>query len=541
MMEGGFHLHHAAAALPEKKPGLKDVKQEFTQEECEIVEGSLPDWLSGTLFRQSGGAFIDDSDTAFLDGLAHVSAFKIKGGAVKFSNKYMRTENFQKFIKQGERPWGGTNMAPSSNESMLSRVLERIGFGGGGPPVKFRGANPNVNIFLLGKDTKTRVAAATESDGKLCEFDAETLSTIGGVATMPVNKGMIVTHAAHWMLENNGGYHVGLQMHWKIAGLQPKFTFKYTLWFGLEPPFKKVYELDLAQFKYSERAAQSIENRPSYMHSLARTKSHVVVLNSSKRMIFQKLLGMNFSDGFFGLFESVDAPLEFIIFKITDQSSGKVNFVDRIACPDGHRYMPWHLSNSFEDEDGKLVIHATVSEIELKRENQETSVFGDRDGAMQASERHAILSFTIDLEQRDVSISPIMKEDKKEFEFPNTNPKWLMRPYQHMYALENAFTPGSRVVHKKIDEEGFRTLEGLYANEIPSEPIFVAKPGSTDESEGVLLVEALDTDANCSHLLVCENTEDHFSVICRVKSPMPGNLGLHSMFVDGNSFNTAKY
>jgi carotenoid cleavage dioxygenase-like enzyme len=285
-----------ASAAWSQSPGLSDVRREWTREPCAVVSGEVPRWLGeqrGSLYRQMGGAFHDESPEAFLDGLAHLSSFCFAGGDVLFSNKYVRSEHFERFLSEGARGWALTARAPEP-QGLAARIggaLRRLFT----TPARYRNAiNPNVNVWSLGRgaDGRPRLAAATEADGEVCEFDPDSLDTMGGVATLEMRRGAsVITNAAHWFFDPviemgaggspGCGFHAGLelQVSWGLRG--PTFRFSTVVWAGHAPPLKRALVLPLAEFGWSERAKQPLERRAAYMHTVAQTSRHLVLLVSS--------------------------------------------------------------------------------------------------------------------------------------------------------------------------------------------------------------------------------------------------------------------
>ena len=54
----------------------------------------------------------------------------------------------------------------------------------------------------------------------------------------------------------------------------------------------------------------------------------------------------------------------------------------------------------------------------------------------------------------------------------------------------------------KVDMETGETLEWYKRDHFPSEPNFIARPGATEEDDGVLLSTVLGGDRNSSYLLI---------------------------------------
>ena len=168
-----------------KKIGHRDVEKEYEGYECS-VEGTIPEWLNGTIYKQSGGAFSDEYD--FLDGLAQIVSFAVEDGKVCFTNKYMRTKDYERFVNNDERSWGSTAAAvqrQSISTRIAGKVKAAVGMGSyvmHPSLTKYEGANPNVNVWV--SDNGKKLGAATEANGLLCAFDPKTLETLPSVKTM---------------------------------------------------------------------------------------------------------------------------------------------------------------------------------------------------------------------------------------------------------------------------------------------------------------------------------------------------------------------
>ena len=78
----------------------------LTKEAQEPVEtslkGKIPDWVSGTLFRNGGGRyeFGDKKHTHLFDGHSCIHKFKIVDGKVFYSNKFLQTNCHTKTLAE---------------------------------------------------------------------------------------------------------------------------------------------------------------------------------------------------------------------------------------------------------------------------------------------------------------------------------------------------------------------------------------------------------------------------------------------------------
>jgi carotenoid cleavage dioxygenase-like enzyme len=540
----------SVAAASRAKAGSRDVETEYAQHLCTVVQGEVPAWLllqGGTLFRQMGGAFAEDAEPskAFLDGLAHISAFKLSAAGVHFTNRFMRSVHWESFITHGERSWIGTAAADAArpgNAERLARWL--LGLGGAAPAsdskVHFRAENnPNVNIWPLGGG---RLSAATEADGEVCAFDPASLATLGGVRTLAMQppsgsarsaggNDMVITNAAHWLLDpdRHAGYHCGIELSWGWTARGPHFAVRYVVWTGLEPPLRRVAEIEVAKFAYADRAAQPPASRAAYMHTVAQTANHLVLFLSPMRMHYGRLLAKDFSNGFFGLFDSLSVPTEFIVFRI--EPDGALRPLHTARCEAGQSYGVWHLANAFESSGaGRITIDVTCS---------------DRDNG----DKHHLRRFEIDLRDAGAPVRTRRlvadEADPHEYEFANCNPTLHMRDYRFVYALRNYFQSDGTQALVRLDlaTGKMQALQGLGKHEMTTEPIFVPRdtgapvagrePGGDCELDGVVLAEAIDVASGTSDLVIIDAAT--WTIIARVRAPIMGNVGLHSLFLSSKA------
>lgn len=66
------------------------------------VDGELPTWLEGTLYRNGPGRFEygDKTYEHLFDGHACIHKFKIEQGRVVYSNKFLETESYKKTLNE---------------------------------------------------------------------------------------------------------------------------------------------------------------------------------------------------------------------------------------------------------------------------------------------------------------------------------------------------------------------------------------------------------------------------------------------------------
>ena len=301
----------------------------------------------------------------------------------------------------------------------------------------------------------------------------------------------------------------------KVLGIQPTFKFNYVVFHGDEAPYKPVHTTELASFKYSNRANQPAEKRAAYMHSVACTENYFVVMLTSERMQYEKLIGGDFSEGFFGVFEHTDAPVEFQVFKI-DQETNGLELVGSFKSE--FNGVVWHGSNSYETKDGNIVIDITSA------------------GSMTMETTSELSRFEINLSSGTVE-HHVLRADH-DLEFPNANPNYLKKPYRYTYMTSSIFEPTSCVFKIDLESAG-KNDKVLFDDEttLPSEAVFVPAPNAESEDDGVVLVITIDLAKEVSHLQVIDGKS--FKVVATAAAPIVCNAGLHSVFVPSGGFESS--
>ena len=130
------------------------------------VEGTIPEWLTGTLLRNGPAKFeVGERPLRhWFDGLAMLHRFSFAGGRVSYANRFLRTDAYR---------------AAERGPHLLQRVRHRplpLDLQARGDDVPARGLtdNCNVNLARLGDE----YIAMTETPLPVA-FDPETLETLG--------------------------------------------------------------------------------------------------------------------------------------------------------------------------------------------------------------------------------------------------------------------------------------------------------------------------------------------------------------------------
>ena len=127
------------------------------------------------------------------------------------------------------------------------------------------------------------------------------------------------------------------------------------------------------------------------------------------------------------------------------------------------------------------------------------------------------------VERKDLITSDI----DRAFEFSTINTAYQGEFYNYAYMAKNPFKRHGSVV--KLNVETGETLEAELPNGVfPTEPIFIASPGSSTEDDGVVLMSGLDGKQGKGCIMVFNAT--NMEVILHATAPKLTLFGIHSKF-----------
>lgn len=115
------------------------------------------------------------------------------------------------------------------------------------------------------------------------------------------------------------------------------------------------------------------------------------------------------------------------------------------------------------------------------------------------------------------------------------------RPYCYYYSFgirheshDWFITKTNLCLGQVVDEQsGYTVVESKHwsrRNHVPTEPIFVARPGATDEDDGVLLSSVHDTENQKTYLAVYDAR--NLTLLSKSYAPIQSMFGLHGRFFD---------
>jgi len=442
------------------------------------VEGTLPEWLAGTVLVNGPGQFeVGDTDLAhWFDALAMLRRVAVEDGEVRYSNRFVRSEDFRVAREAGRvrRSLPGT----PADGSALGRLYRAL-----------TGAvqdNPAIGVTRLDGETY----AVTESPTGIA-VDPDTLATTGRRdLSAGLSAGATLGHT-----------HVADGVQW---GLGPGFGRESTYTLFRRPGGGDPEAVGRLAF----------DHHPPYVHAFGLTERYAVVPASTvgvdlRRLLLGSLRGRTFLDAV----GQRDATPRFYVL---DRTTGET-----VAAPAAEPFFVYHFANAYEDgdevvidgvayEDGRAITALTVAN--LRSDDPDL-------------QRGAFVRFRLPL-----SGGRVRRERLHDgaVEFPTVHyRRYNGRPYRYAYlgAVERGSLPTAVL---KVDVEGGTAERWAEPDLHPGEPLFVPAPDPDGEDDGVLLSLALDGGADRSVLLCL----DAATMTELARAPLPHRVpfGFHGQF-----------
>lgn len=441
------------------------------------VSGAVPAWLRGGLVRVTPAQmdFEKRSVSHWFDGMAMLNRFGFAGdGSVSYASKFLDTEARRAALASGGADINGFATDPC--RSLFQRVQS-----------VFKPAftdNANVNLSRVGDE----YIAMTETPIPV-RFDPETLATLGHDRGAAAFGQLTTAHPHHDPARGelvNFAAHLGRKSEYRVYAR--------------------------ASASEARTLATMPVREPSYMHSFALTERHVVlienplVVNPLKLALGAKSFIHNYAW----------KPERGVRIHAFAREDGAL-----VRSWTADPFFVFHTINAFDDGDGLVVDLCAYEDASIIGLLELDRLRANADGVgPQARPLRLTLS-------ADGSVATRALADV-DLELPRINYRARNgRPYRYIYGGSTgdaAFL--KRLVKVDVEDGSHRVWEEPDA--WAGEPVFVPRPGATEEDDGVVLSVVLDTAAGSSFLLVLDAAS--FSELARAQAPHHIPFGFHGQF-----------
>jgi carotenoid cleavage dioxygenase-like enzyme len=454
--------------------GLQTLEEEIDSRPLE-VDGTLPEWLGGTLVRVTP-ALLDPGGTPlrhWFDGLAMLNAFTISGDGVSYASRFLDSQAYRNVREHGETRMRTFGSDPC--RTIFQRVSSLFS-----PRMT---DNCNVNVKRLGE----RWVALTETPIAI-EFDPETLATIG-----PRN----------WAGKSDQGT---AHPHYDFGRRE---AVSYSVRFGPSSSYRLFATPDGSDER--REVAKLPAREPAYMHSFALTDRYAVLIEQPLVVNPLKLaLGKR------SFIESYEwKPERGTRFLVIDRETGTLR-----ATAEAEALFTFHTVNAFEEE-GELVVDLVAYDdasiiddllLDNLRENGSPMATG------------SLRRYRLALDGGAASREDLSDE---RIELPRISYRARNgRGYRYVYGVGQRESGWDQLVKVDVRERGASVWREPGCH--PGEPVFVARPDSREEDDGVILSVVLDAARGRSFLLVLD--AGGLTELARAEAPHHIPYGFHGDF-----------
>ncbi len=457
------------------------------------VQGSVPGWLSGSLFRNGPAVFGQGPDRMrhFFDGYAMLHRFSFRDGAVSYRSRILETAEYtndRKHWRIAGNEWGTAAWYTAGILTRLSNLFAPA-------PVD----NTNVNIALIG-----RKYVALSDFSTMVRFDPDTLRSCGHLHFEDRYGDRFMAGAAHPSADPDTGDLFDALSPFGPSGDVALYRIAH------DAPGKR------------EIIARIRTKKQTYFHSFGLTPVYFIFIEMPYeldilRLITGQLRGIP-------LAECYDwHPQNGTKFHVVSRKDGTVTTFSTEA------FFVFHTVNAFE-EGRKIVIDIAAYPDASINEDFFIDHLLTRGLSRKSAAR--LRRFTLDFESGTVVSAVICPGET--FDLPRISRKVMGKAYRYAYGLGMPDRAGSDFPVRllKIDVTRGTSTAWEADRAFPGEPVFVARPGGTEEDDGVILSLVYDGGAGTSYLLILDGRT--MEEVARSVLPHRIPFGLHGIFVEGS-------
>eukprot|EP00877_Chromochloris_zofingiensis_P002846 jgi/Chrzof1/12562/UNPLg00514.t1 len=496
-----------STVTPAAREALFSKATEQLEEVPARVSGSIPDWLEGSLIVNGGG------DYTFMrhmfDGYAFVSKIRVgQGGQVWGAQRFIKTKAYDAFQKKGGVVLREFATPPSSSGPVATALQvagQVFSMALGFKPIT---DNASVSLQYVGAEGDKKLMALGETPMATYLVDPSTLSTIQQFKFSDGVSGDLTT--AHPSVLSDGTY-VNFTRSVPMGGFH-------------------LYKQDPVTLKRTE--ITFVRDRhplsPAWLHDFAATDKYAI--------LFEHPLYMNLAGLLVG--EASGAEYVFMDWKRSEGTRVHVVALDGSQPTRTFQAPPFfvfHFGNAFESPDGNTLY------VDMAAYDDPTIVNDLHIDPLKAGSKELSPSWykriTIPLDGSTNTLQapqPLVKDPVKHSycDFPMVNPALRGQPYRYAYTFGAVWPTCMGNALTKIDTHSGDTWTWHEPGAAPSEPQFVARPGSTSEDDGVVMSTCMGPHGN-SFLIILDAAS--WTELARAQLPYATPVRFHGTWVPAAS------
>ncbi|KIK63398.1 hypothetical protein GYMLUDRAFT_83894 [Collybiopsis luxurians FD-317 M1] len=517
------------------------------------IQGTIPSWLAGVLYRTGPGTYHIPSSANpsqsvdiqhWFDGLGMNHRFEIhpESQRVSYSSR-KSSEDFERQIsEQGKLPRISFGQQPDICQSIFRKFFttfqqmasstDSLSPSGVNVQVTLSADMPGWDNIIEGLPSEVKLHDHSGPRYLVAKTDSDALQLLDPISLEPLASASYKAldsrldgqlSAAHscWDKEANEFYNFSC----KLGGRFP--TYKIFR-------IKGDASVDII--------AQIEDAPPSYLHSFAMTSKYVVLAIWQAHIAgygLSILYNQNIAQAIEKWKPNVDS-----LFYVIDKKNGGV--IAKYKTP---AFFCFHQINAYDDPTSDDIIidmsvyedHSVIHSLYLDK--LRTPFAKNSEGLIGRPRRFrlpAVTSSTADsIAQAEVMFTLPPSES---IELPTINPAFSHRPYRFAYGINESYTPGQehsfadRIV--KLDMQNAEERHRFWGvpGYTPSEPVFVPRPGSKAEDDGVILSVVLDGNRGKSMLVILDAQSMKECARAEMETVFP--IGFHGIWSQKRSPNT---
>ncbi|XP_030543149.1 carotenoid cleavage dioxygenase 8 homolog B, chloroplastic-like [Rhodamnia argentea] len=467
------------------------------------VEGEIPLWLNGTYLRNGAGLWhVGDHNFHHLfDGFGMVVKLQFENGRLTAGHRQVESEAYKAAMKHNKLIYQEFSEVPKE-ANFLSYIGKLVGLFSA-PSLT---DNANISVIKLGDG---QVVCLTETQKGSIRIDPTTLETLGKFEYTDSVGGLL--QSAHPIVTET-----------ELTTVLPEL---------INPGYLVVrMERGSSDRKVIGRVECRGGPTAGWVHSFAVTEHYIVVPEMPLRYSVRSLLVAEPNPLY--VFEWLPESKAFV--HVMCKASGKT--VTSVEVP---LYMTLHFINAYEDtdEDGRIVaVTADCCEyygdatILNKLTLQNLRSFAGHDKVPEIR----VGRFTIPLDgspygRLETALDP--DEHGRGIDMCSINPAFLGKNYRFVYACGAQRPCNSLNTLTKVDLAKKKAKNWHQDGAVPSEPFFVARPGATEEDDGVVISMISEENGGGYALLLDGST---FEEIARARLPYGLPYGFHGCWIPKN-------
>lgn len=466
------------------------IDQEVTN--CHLtIEGTCPPWLNGTFVRNGPVSMeIDGEKMAhWFDGLAMLHSFTFKNGKLNYSNKFLKTDAYDTVFCDGNFNFIGFASLPK--HPILNQIKDFFR-PKACPPLQ----NANVNVVEIAH----QYSALTETPLPV-RFNLETADTLGALEFQDNLPKSNVFESAHPQFDRR---------------TQEKYN--YMVDFGFRTQYI-IYRYN-TEFPCREVVARVPVYRPAYMHSFAMTEHYFIlvefpfIVNPIDLLLMRKPFICNY-------YWKPSIGTQFIVI---DRKTGTV--VNKIK--DCDPFFAFHHVNAYEENDQIVLDIVTYPNADIISNISEHGYLSNKvGGKKEVLNNTQLMRYRLSPCQGTLDSTMLFTGP---FELPRINENYSAYPYHYVYGSDLRDVERATDL-RPIFKINTRTLEKVLWQEpgvLPGEPVFIPRPGATEEDDGVVVNVVLDDRNHKAFFLILDART--FKELGRAYAPFAIPVGLHGQF-----------